>query len=331
MTKNRSLTRRGCLSAALGAGMLLGASGSAQAQSLCVWDLLGTAGDGFALMRDYAVGVQKQVQFDLKAFPKEDEAIKAYLDGSCDALVATSFTTRQLNPVTGSLNAIGASTTPAVASTAVKMLLSPRFSNFMTVKGHEVVGIIPQGSAYLLVRDRSLNTLEKVHNKRFAAIDIDQAQQYMIHKIGAQPVPVGLADFAHAFNSGDVDVVASPAMAIQPLELYQGMGSTGGIIRFPVSYVTLDVVIHQDRFPAGFGAYSRNWFTTHMPRILRNVDRLEQGIKPQYWVNLSEADQAGYRKLMGEMRRDLVAEGIYNAQLLKIMERICSQTAGCKP
>lgn len=315
----------------LGAAALIALMPSAQAQTLCVWDLLGTAGDGFALMRDYAVGVQKQVQFELKAFPKEDEAVKAYMDGSCDALVATSFTTRQLNPITGSLNAIGATTTPAVAATTIKMLLSPRFADAMRSQGHEVVGIIPQGAAYLVVKDKSLNTLEKAYGKRFAAIDIDKAQQYMIRKVGAEPVAVGLADFAHAFNAGNVDVVASPAMAIAPLELYQGMGSTGGIIRFPVSYVTLDVVVHQDRFPPNFGTYSRSWFSTRMNRMLRNVDQLEQNIKPDYWVELSDTDKAGYRKLMAEMRRDLVADGIYNGRLLSIMDRICAQTAGCKP
>ena len=43
------------------------------------------------------------------------------------------------------------------------------------------------------------------------------------------------------------------------------------------------------------------------------------------------AGDLAQRIIPTESLADLVAEGVYNAQLLKIMERICSQTAGCKP
>lgn len=306
---------------------------SSQAQTLCIWDILGTAGDGYALMRDYALGMQRHVSLDLKAFPDEAEAVRNYQAGNCDALVATSFTTRQFNPLTGSLNAIGATPNPSVVSDAINLLLSPKLAKEMVVGNNEVAGIVPQGAAYLLVRDRSNNSLEKVHGLKFAAIDIDKAQQYMIHKVGAQPVVVSLNNFAHEFNSGTVDVAGSPAMAIQPLELYQGMGDKGGIIRFPVSYVTMDVVIHADKFPEGYGTVSRAWFSSQLKRMMRNVDRMEKSIKPEYWVDISKEDKASYSKLMGEMRKDLTDDGVYSAKMIRILDRVrCygdPQSVGC--
>lgn len=49
---------------------------SAQAQTLCVFDLSGASGDYFAFMKDYALAAQKwSVMIDLKAYNKEEKAI----------------------------------------------------------------------------------------------------------------------------------------------------------------------------------------------------------------------------------------------------------------
>ena len=49
---------------------------SAQAQTLCVFNLSGTSGDYFAFMKDYALAAQKwSVMIDLKAYNKEEKGI----------------------------------------------------------------------------------------------------------------------------------------------------------------------------------------------------------------------------------------------------------------
>ena len=50
-----------------------------------------------------------------------------------------------------------------------------------------------------------------------------------------------------------VDVIAAPATAYRPLELYRGLGQNGGILIFLIAQVFLQVVLRHERFPEGFG------------------------------------------------------------------------------
>ncbi|TEU24234.1 hypothetical protein E2B99_12545 [Alkanindiges illinoisensis] len=74
----QALTGKGFVRLALSSLLLSGSAmaTSAQAQTLCVFDLSGASGDYFAFMKDYALAAQKwSVMIDLKAYNKEEKAI----------------------------------------------------------------------------------------------------------------------------------------------------------------------------------------------------------------------------------------------------------------
>ena len=78
------------------------------------------------------------------------------------------------------------------------------------------IGLI--GSAYIFVKDRSLNTIEK-RKVKFAILHYDRAQRVMVERVGAVPVMSDISNFIKKFNTGEVDVVAAPAYAYKPLEI----------------------------------------------------------------------------------------------------------------
>ncbi len=60
---------------------------------------------------------------------------------------------------------------------------------------YEVAGVIPVGDAFLMVNDRSINSVAKAAGKKIAVLDYDQAQKIMVQQIGAQAVSADVTNF----------------------------------------------------------------------------------------------------------------------------------------
>ena len=90
-------------------------------------------------------------------------------------------------------------TSNAIAQKAISYVLDQRNKHRMltTQNGtnYEVVGIVQIGLAYLFVRDRNLNSIEKVRGTKFAILQYDAAQKIMVESVGAQPIPSEITDF----------------------------------------------------------------------------------------------------------------------------------------
>ncbi|KCW34578.1 putative rND type efflux pump [Acinetobacter baumannii 1032359] len=86
-------------------------------------------------------------------------------------------------------------------------------------KKYEVAGISPLGSAFIFVRDKNINSVEKAAGKK--------GQKIMVQRVGAQAVLSDISNFAAKFNNGQVDMVGAPAYAYKPLELNKGLGANG--------------------------------------------------------------------------------------------------------
>ena len=171
------------------------------------------------------------------------------------------------------------------------------------------------------MNDRSLNTLAKAAGKKVAVLDYDKAQAKMVQQIGAQPVSADVTNFGSKFNNGQVDVIGAPAVAFKPLELYKGLGTKGGIVRFPLLQVTGNVIIRQDRFPAGYGQKSRTWIASQLPRAFSMLGKMEADIPAKYWMDIPANDKIGYIKMMRESRIALTKEGIYNKKMMSFLKR----------
>ena len=319
----------------------LGTAPLAQAeQKLCVYDLLGSAGDMTSMARDYAVASQALgAKISIKSYTDERVATEDLLAGQCDAVMATGFRTRQFNPTAGALDSLGVSTIvrndmvdmPAsyqVVRKTVETFSSPAASKLMVRGKYEVGGIIPFGTAYPVVNDRNIRTVESLAGKKIASFDYDKAQAIMIQKIGAQPVSADITSFAGKFNNGSVDMIAAPAMAYRPLELYRGIGTKGAIQRFPIMILTYQIILNKAKFPEGFGEKSRLYWLTQYDRAMALIKKAEKDIPAATWGDLTPENMIKYTIMLRDSRIAIAEQGVYDKTGLKIIKRVrCSISA----
>ena len=306
--------------------LLLGVSlsaitGLAQAkQVICVFDLVGKNGDVFALMKDYQLAA-KNWGADIELRVGQNEAVIAedFKAGKCDGISVTGMRGRQFNSFTGSLDAIGAIPDIKLAVKVMQGLASPTFAKHMVRGKYEVVGVIPVGDAFLMVNDRSINTVAKAAGKKIAVLDYDEAQKIMVQQIVAQAVTADVTNFGAKFNNGQVDIIGAPAAVFKPLELHKGLGSKGAIVNYPILQVTGNLIIHPDKFPAGYGQKSREWVKSQLPRAFGILGKIKTDIPAKYWMQVPAADKPGYQKLMREARVDLTKRGVYDKRMMKLL------------
>ena len=307
--------------------VLLGISSTSQAkQEICVFDLLGKAGESYKMMEEWALAAKTwHSDVQLIAYQNEELADKDFKNGKCDAAYITTMRARQYNKFAGSIDALGGVPTNAIALKAITFVLDKRNVKRLktTIDNEEIeIGGIGQiGPAYIFVNDRAINTIEKGKGKKFAVLAYDKAQIAMVERVGAIPVPSDISNFIKKFNTGEVPMVGAPAYAFKPLEMEKGLGSKGALINFPVLNVTADLVFRSQKFPATFGNDSRTWFIKQLPRQFSMVKRLEEGIPAKYRLNLSKVDTEKYQKLLRDGRMDLTRQGIYDPTMMSVLKR----------
>jgi hypothetical protein len=302
----------------------------------CVFDFLGTAGDAYGMSKDYALAMQRYgVDIELKAYTSEGVATEDFRTGNCDAFIATAFRTRQYNPVAASIDSVGATTIvrkgvidmPATYEVLRKLIQtystpSPLVTKLMVNGDYEVGGILPIGPAYPFVNDRRINTVEALAGKRIAAFDYDKAQAVMIQRIGAIPVSADVTNLHTKFNNGLVDMIAVPTLAYKPLELYKGLGTKGGVGRFPIMVATYQMVFRRTKFPEGYGEWSRAYWLGQFDRVLQLIHTGDASIPPSQWVEISTEDAYKYTLMLRESRISLAQQGLYDKRGLKVLKRI---------
>ncbi|MGK9155567.1 putative solute-binding protein [Acinetobacter radioresistens] len=304
----------------LGAGILMAAEAAQAKQVFCVFDLVGKNGDVYALMKDYQLAA-KNWGADIELRVGQNEAVIAedFKAGKCDGISVTGMRGRQFNKFTGSLDAIGAIPDLKLAVKVMQGLASPTFAKYMTNSKYEVAGVIPVGDAFLMVNDRSINTVAKAAGKKIAVLDYDEAQKIMVQQIGAQAVSADVTNFGSKFNNRQVDIIGAPAAVFKPLELHKGLGTKGAIVNYPILQVTGNLIIRPDKFPAGYGQKSREWVKTQLPRAFGILGKMKADIPQKYWMNIPAADKPGYQKLIRESRIDLTRRGVYDRRMMKLL------------
>jgi hypothetical protein len=309
-------------------GMLLVLAGWVQAQPVaahtaCVFDLMGGMGDTFTLAKDFALQAQRAgVMLRLKPYTSEGVALDDFKAGQCDAVMMTNLRARQLNKFTGSVDALGAVPTQEELRSVIDLLMSPKSASRMVSGAYEVVAMIPLGAVYPFVDDRNINTLAKAAGKKIAVFDWDTTQARLVQRIGAQPVSADITNFAGKFNNGQVDIIAAPAIAFRPLELYRGLGTRGAIVNMPFMQITAVMVIRRDRFRDGDGQKLRDLADKMIDPAFAMIKKAEDDIPPQYWSRVPKVDIDGYFKLMREARVDLTKEGDYDPDMMHFLKRV---------
>lgn len=305
--------------------MLFSTSVQAQ-QNVCIFDLLGRAGESYKLMEEWALAA-KNWGGDIKliAYQKEEQADKDFKNGKCDAVAMTTMRSREYNKFAGSIDALGGVPSNDISKRAISYVLDERNAKRMvsTIKGekYEVAAISPLGIAYIFVRDKNMNTIEKGIGKKFAYLHYDVAQKMAVERVGAVGIPSDISSFVRRFNNGEVDSIAAPGYAFKPLEIYKGLGNTGAMFTFPVVNVTGDLIIRQDKFPPDFGKNSRAWSLKQLPKTFNIIKRIEAEIPAKYKLNVSAEDKIRYQKLLRDGRIELTQRGIYDPAMMRVLKK----------
>ena len=295
-------------------------------QNICVFDLLGKAGESYKLMEEWALA-SKAWGANIKLIPyqREDTADNDFKAGKCDGVAMTTMRSREYIRFSGSIDALGAVSSNAVAQKAIAYALDKRNAKRSIVSKngikYELGGISPIGIAYIYVRDRAIDTIEKGKGKKFAYLSYDIAQKIAVERVGAIGVPSDISNFVKKFNDGEVDSIASPAYAFKPLEIYKGLGSKGAMFTYPVVNVTANLILKANKFPENFGIQSRQWWAQQLPKTMKMIDRMDAEIPARYKLNISAEDKIKYQKLLRDGRIELTQRGIYDPVMMQVLKR----------
>ena len=312
---------------ALGAMLLLGLNTQVNASTtICVFDLLGKSGEAYKAMEEWALAAKTwHADIHLISYQSEAQAENDFEQGKCDGVYMTSMRARSYNKFAGSVDAIGAVPSYAIAQKAISFALDKRNQRRLTSsignQVYEVVGISQIGLAYIFVKDKKMDTIEQIKGKKFAVLAYDEAQKIVVKSLGGQAVLSDISDIAKKFNNGQADIMAAPAYAYKPLELSKGLGTNGVMYNFPVLQVTANLVIRPEKFPAGFGQKSRDWSVKQLPKIFATIKRLESEIPANYKMNLTAEDKLKYQKMMRDGRIELTQRGIYDASMMSVLKK----------
>jgi hypothetical protein len=167
-----------------------------------------------------------------------------------------------------------------------------------------------------------MNTPEAMAGKKILAFDYDKAQAVLIQKSGAQPVTADVNNFANKFNNGMADMAAAPAIAFKPLELLKGMGPQGAVSRFPFMIMSYQLIIERARWPASFADASRRYWFQHFDEVMARVNKAEAELPASVWMDLSPENTPKYAAFLRDTRVELINQGVYNKQGLKLLKRI---------
>ncbi|WP_171501882.1 putative solute-binding protein [Acinetobacter sp. RIT698] len=295
-------------------------------QNVCVFDLLGKAGESYKLMEEWALAAKAWgADINLTVYQSEEAVDKNFKTNKCDAAAMTTMRSREYNKFGGSIDALGGIPNNEIARRAINYALDKRNAKRLVSEKngvkYELAMITPIGIAYIFVKDRAMNTLEKGKGKKFAYLHYDLAQKVAVERVGAIGVPSDIFNFVKKFNDGEVDAIASPAYAYKPLEIYKGLGSNGAMFTYPVVNVTADLIIKPEQFPEGFGIKSREWAVKQLPSSFKKIEKMEAEIPAKYKLNVSKDDALRYQKLWREGRIELTKRGVYDPVMMSVLKK----------
>jgi hypothetical protein len=313
--------------------LLVSTVAQAQATSprtLCVYDPLGKTGSAYQFADTLRVDAKAKFGIDitLVAHIEEKTATADLTAGKCHGSVITGISARSFGLASASIEALGALPSYSLLKQTIGTMADARLATKMVSStGFETAGIFPAGIVYLFTRDKSWRKASDIAGKSMAVIGGDTAAITMAKTVGASIETASTATFASMFNNGSVDSCYAPATAFSPLELYRGIGSTGGIIDYPLSQLTFQVVVKVDAWPAGFGAWGRTFAYAKFDKAQEIVTKAEAAIKP-HLLPIPDADKPGYDEKLRAVRLKLRDGGTYDAFILKLMKGLrCKDNA----
>lgn len=317
-----------CVAAVGFAGSSFASAGMAS-NTMCAFDPIGANGPIYQAFLDYqAASLEWGVKVELKPYTDERVAAEDFKAGVCDLVNVTGLRARSFNSFTGTIDSIGALPTYDHLKTLLDTLSTPKAAKYMVSGSYETVGIIPGGAVFPFVTDKTINSPEKLAGKKIAVLDNAPEMQILVAQAGMTPVGSTLANVFSKFNNHSVDIAGGPALVFEPMELHKGMDPNGGIIKYPMLQLTVQIMARTDSLPAGFGQKSREYINGNFDTALKMITDSEARIPQKYWIDVANANEEDWAEIFRQNRIALRDKGIYDGKALTLFRKIrCKKDA----
>ncbi|MCY6412310.1 DUF6091 family protein [Acinetobacter sp. VNH17] len=292
-------------------------------QTWCVFDPVGTQGDISRRLQDIRLYAQQsQVQLKFKTFNNESEAIQTFDQGKCSGLVASNFNTYRYNRFMGSTGGIGLISNNRVARMLLQLFNHPNVERRMVGSDYEVLGMIPIGTAYMMMNTQQISKVSQLKNKRIGILENNPPQQALVQSVSAQPVYVDFSNAVDLFKQKKIDILAAPAYGVLPYNMKKEFGASTQVVNFPVAYFAINIVIRPQSYPTGFGHQIRSWFVKNSNVLAAQAMQWENHLPAYYWADISSFEKQGYEALVAKIRNRYVDSGYYDAYFVDLIRRL---------
>lgn len=295
----------------------------AEDQVWCAYDPIGSQGDITRRLNDIRLYAQQyQVKFKVVTYQKEQHAIQAFDDGKCSGLAASNFNTYRYNQFMGSTAGIGLIPNNRTAKSFLQLLNHPTIEKRLVSKNYEAIGMIPIGTAYMVLKNKNLSRVAQLRNQRIGVLHNNPPQQALVRSVGAQPVYVDLSNAIAQFKQNKIDIVAAPVYGLLPYNLQKEFGPDTQVINFPLAYFGVNLIIKPQAYPANFGRKIRGWFVQNSQLLTNRATQWENHLPAYYWVDVSFYEKQSYDVMVAKIRNQYVLSGYYDAYFVQLMKRL---------
>ncbi|MBN6513673.1 putative solute-binding protein [Acinetobacter pittii] len=295
----------------------------AEDQVWCAYDPIGSQGDITRRLNDIRLYAQQyQVKFKVVTYQKEQQAIQAFDDGKCSGLAASNFNTYRYNQFMGSTAGIGLIPNNRTAKSFLQLLNHPTIEKRLVSKNYEAVGMIPIGTAYMVLKNKNLSRVAQLRNQRIGVLPNNPPQQALVRSVGALPVYVDLSNAIAQFKQNKIDIIAAPVYGLLPYNLQKEFGPDTQVINFPLAYFGVNLIIKPHAYPANFGRKIRGWFVQNSQLLTNRATQWENHLPAYYWVDVSFYEKQSYDVMVAKIRNQYVLSGYYDAYFVQLMKRL---------
>ncbi|MFH6913360.1 putative solute-binding protein [Acinetobacter sp. AM3-2] len=295
----------------------------AEDQVWCAYDPIGSQGDITRRLNDIRLYAQQyQVKFKVVTYQKEQQAIQAFDDGKCSGLAASNFNTYRYNQFMGSTAGIGLIPNNRTAKSFLQLLNHPTIEKRLVSKNYEAIGMIPIGTAYMVLKNKNLSRVAQLRNQRIGVLPNNPPQQALVRSVGAQPVYVNLSNAIAQFKQNKIDIIAAPVFGLLPYNLQKEFGPDTQVINFPLAYFGVNLIIKPQAYPANFGRKIRGWFVQNSQLLTNRATQWENHLPAYYWVDVSFYEKQSYDVMVAKIRNQYVLSGYYDAYFVQLMKRL---------
>ncbi|MFY5897497.1 putative solute-binding protein [Acinetobacter pittii] len=295
----------------------------AEDQVWCAYDPIGSQGDITRRLNDIRLYAQQyQVKFKVVTYQKEQQAIQAFDEGKCSGLAASNFNTYRYNQFMGSTAGIGLIPNNRTAKSFLQLLNHPTIEKRLVSKNYEAVGMIPIGTAYMVLKNKNLSRVAQLRNQRIGVLPNNPPQQALVRSVGAQPVYVDLSNALAQFKQNKIDIIAAPVYGLLPYNLQKEFGPDTQVINFPLAYFGVNLIIKPQAYPTNFGLKIRGWFVQNSQLLTNRATQWENHLPAYYWVDVSFYEKQSYDVMVAKIRNQYVLSGYYDAYFVQLMKRL---------